>query len=328
MKKNYLLLNLGLAGLLACSSVQASCGSNFCTPNHNRDEYSHARPGWSAGLSYSYSHADTLRAGSRKIHPDTSVDGEVENLGTYNRVTTVSADYTFNDHWGVMLSVPFINRFHNHTIGPYSGATPADYESFQTSALGDATLVGRYRWSLDPTGYTGMGIRFGLKLDTGNTDAAYKQTGEKPEEAALQAGNGSTDLILGLFWHTTRPGSDWHWFAQGTVQQSIRSSATFRPGRQINLDLGTRYAINQNLSGLLQLNAQWNAADSGEGAALTESLQDSSGGRSVFITPGLSYSLSRSTQLYGLLQLPLYQYVNGEQLTADSALSVGITHRF
>jgi len=33
-------------------------------------------------------------------------------------------------------------------------------------------------------------------------------------------------------------------------------------------------------------------------------------------------------QLYGFVQLPLYQYVNGVQLTADWAVAAGISARF
>jgi hypothetical protein len=34
------------------------------------------------------------------------------------------------------------------------------------------------------------------------------------------------------------------------------------------------------------------------------------------------------TNVYGLLQLPLYQYVNGEQLTASKSVTIGINHRY
>ena len=43
---------------------------------------------------------------------------------------------------------------------------------------------------------------------------------------------------------------------------------------------------------------------------------DDSGGRSLFLSPGVGYAVSKDVQLYGFLQLPLYQYVNGVQLTA------------
>jgi hypothetical protein len=328
MIKNHIAPHLGLAGLLACSTAQASCGSAFCTINTNWDEHSLGHQGWSGDLHYSYSHADTLRSGSKEISANTSAAGEVENVGTYNRVISATADYTYNDRWGVMVVLPFIIRDHEHNIGPYTGSTPADYESFHTSALGDAKLIGRYRWSLDSASGTGMGVKFGAKLDTGKQNDTIKQTGIIPEEVTLQTGNGSTDLILGLFWHSARPGSALSWFAQGAMQSSVKADNTFRPGNQVNIDGGMRYALNHDTSALLQLNAQWNHADSRDGAALTESGHDSSGGRSLFLTPGLSYAISHKTQIYGLVQLPIYQYVNGEQLTADSSASAGVNHRF
>ena len=328
MNKNNLALTMGMVGLLACATAHASCGSAFCSINTNWDEHSLGHPGWSADLRYNYSHADKLRSGSDTVHADTSADGEVENLGTYNRITTATVDYTYNDRWGVTVILPYVNRDHEHHIGPYSGATPAGYESFHASALGDVKLIGRYRWAINPESNSGMGVKFGLKLATGKKDFAVKQTGEVPDEVTLQPGNGSTDLILGVFWHRSRPVSDWSWFAQGAIQTSIKADADFRPGNKLNLDGGTRYAIGPNLSALLQLNAQWNLTDSGANAALTEDLEPSSGGKTLSLSPGLAYGVSHNTQLYGLVQLPLYQYVNGEQLTPSSSMTVGVNHRF
>jgi hypothetical protein len=43
---------------------------------------------------------------------------------------------------------------------------------------------------------------------------------------------------------------------------------------------------------------------------------------------GASYALGKNLQLYGFVQLPLYQYVNGVQLTADWAFVAGASVRF
>ena len=42
----------------------------------------------------------------------------------------------------------------------------------------------------------------------------------------------------------------------------------------------------------------------------------------------MSIALNRSVQLYGFLQLPLYQYVNGVQLTADWSAVIGLSAKF
>ncbi|MBI3901781.1 MAG: hypothetical protein HY306_02365 [Nitrosomonadales bacterium] len=333
MNKKYLAISFGLISLLGYATAQASCGSAACSINTNWDEHSASHPGWTADLRYSYSRADTLRSGSNKISvnpadPALVGTGEVENLRTINQITTAVLDYTHDDHWGVMLHIPYVTRDHNHSLAPDTLGDPIGYESFHAAALGDIKVAGRYRWALDESGHSGMGVKFGLKLNTGKKDFVIAQTGTPPGEVTLQPGNGSTDLILGLFWNQSPPDSDWSWFAQSTVQSSISSDAAFHPGNQINLDGGTRYAISHNLSALLQLNAQWSNADSGAAAALTPAGATSSGGKIYSLTPGLSYAVAPDTQLYGLAQLPLYQYVNGEQLTANSSITVGVSHRF
>ena len=324
----HLATSLGLVPLFICATAQASCGSTTCSINTNWDEHGMSQPGWSADLRYSDSRADTLRSGSKKIAADTSASGEVENLRTINRIVAASVDYTYDEHWGMMLHVPYITRDHSHNLGPYTGSTAAGYESFHASALSDIKVFGRYRWSLEEANHSELGVKFGLKLNTGKKDFVIAQTGIAPNEATLQPGNGSTDLILGVFWHRATHGSDWSWFGQGTLQNSIQSGATFRPGKQTNFDGGTRYAFSSKLSGLLQLNTQWNSTDSGSAAALTPTGAPSSGGRSLSLSPGMSYAFTPGTQLYGLLQFPLYQYVNGEQLTASSYVSVGMGYRF
>ncbi len=299
MTKKYLTISFGLIGLFGCATAQASSGSHAFSSDTNWDGHGVSHSGWTADLRYSTSRADTLRSGSDKIAAD-----EVENL----RTQTATLNYTYDDHWGVMLRLPYEMRYHKDAHNPGS----------RVDGLGDIKVVGNYRWALDETNRSGMGVKFGLKLNTGKQDFTFAQA----------SGNGSTDLIAGAHWHQSAPGSDWNWFAQGMLQNSIKSDATFRPGKQINLDGGTRYVFSHNLSGLLQLNAQWNAADSGDSAALTVDGAASSGGRIFSITPGLGYTLAHGTQVYGLVQLPLYQYLNGEQLTTNSYVSVGISHHF
>ena len=50
---------------------------------------------------------------------------------------------------------------------------------------------------------------------------------------------------------------------------------------------------------------------------------EDSGGRAWYLSPGFSYAFTKDLQAYAFLQLPLYQYVNGVQLTASKAAVVG-----
>ena len=330
--QRFCVLNFAILVLTISSSALASCGSTTCSINTDWNEQGSSKPGWSADFRYSYSRADTLRSGSNKIVADPTADPyntgiEAENLRTINQLVTASLDYSHDEHWGVLLQLPYVMRDHTHSIGD-PDPTLVTTESFTANSLGDIKVIGRYRWDSGLDSHSGVGVKFGLKLNTGRKDFLLS-TAELPDEATLQPGNGSTDLILGAFWIQSTPGSDWSWFAQGSLQNSIASRSEFRPGKQINLDAGTRYAFNNALSGLLQLNAQWNDTDTGSAAALSALTGEAgSGMKTIAVTLGASYAFTASTQIYGLVQIPVYLYVNGEQLTANYSVTTGISHHF
>jgi hypothetical protein len=77
------------------------------------------------------------------------------------------------------------------------------------------------------------------------------------------------------------------------------------------------------LHALIQVNGLVRGRDTGLNAE-----PGLSGSKTVYLSPGLSYSYSSDSQVYGFLQLPIYRYVNGVQLSADWALVAGITVRF
>lgn len=312
---------------LLSNNIWASCGSTACSINTNWDEHSASQPGLTMDLRYSTSTADTLRSGSSKINANTSNPGEVENLSTVNTIISAVVDYTADEHWGIALNVPYISRTHSHNLGPYTGNVSAGTETFDAKALGDIKAVARYRWELNEN--NGVGVKLGAKLNTGRKDFTLN-TGVLPNEVTLQPGNGSTDLIIGAFWQNAQKGATLSWFAQGLWQQSVMNDPLFKPGSQLNIDLGARYAVNRSLSGLLQINAQLNNRDSGINAAADASgvPGSSTGVRIVSITPGVSWAVMSDTNIYALMQLPIYQFVNGEQLTANSGLTAGVNHRF
>ncbi|MFM2397609.1 MAG: hypothetical protein RLZZ144_859, partial [Pseudomonadota bacterium] len=298
-------LSIILAAALAANNAVASCGSTACSINTNWDEHSASQPGLTVDLRISTSTADTLRSGSNKISADTTNAGEVENLSTVNRMITAVADYTVDEHWGVAVNVPYISRTHSHNLGPYDvNGVSAGTETFDAKSLGDIKAVARYRWELNEN--NGVGVKFGVKLNTGRKDFTLN-TGVLPTEVTLQPGNGSTDLIVGAFWQNAEKGAALSWFAQGLWQQSVANDPLFKPGYQLNIDLGARYAINRTLSGLLQINGQLNGQDAGDNAAADASgvAGSSTGVKIISLTPGVSLAVLPDTNVYALMQLPI-----------------------
>ena len=43
---------------------------------------------------------------------------------------------------------------------------------------------------------------------------------------------------------------------------------------------------------------------------------------------GISWNVGKNTQLYAFAQVPIYQSVNGVQLTADRPAAAGVSWRF
>jgi hypothetical protein len=165
------------------------------------------------------------------------------------------------------------------------------------------------------------GANIGLKLPTGRTDV--RNSGGELAERTLQPGTGTTDLLAGLYYSKFLPMKNLSWFAQGMAQIPLRQHDDYRPGNRYTLDVGLRYLATDQVSLLLQANALARRRDGGAQAEPADS-----GGNSLFLSPGASYALTRELQVYGFLQLPLYQYVNGVQLTARRAVAIGISSRF
>ncbi len=323
-------IKLLLATLLCTTAnAYASCGSSFCPVNTHWDSQGLVNTeGLRIDLRYSYAKADTPRFGSSKVTNDLSTAAaadEVENLRTINQTLNLDLDYAINRQFSVALGLPLVMRDHSHTIADGLGGGTIEQGKF--SELGDIRVMGNYKFDSGDH-LSGIGIRLGLKLATGSTDWEF-QPGAAGERS-LQPGSGSTDAILGAYYYRDVADSAWGWFTSAQVQTALSTRNDYRPGKEIAFDVGTQYTVSPTLTGLLQLNAQFRERDSGLAA------NPHSGGRNLNLSPGLSFSVTPNTRLYGFVQLPLYQYANPDpdpavtagQLTAPWSLSIGISRAF
>ena len=162
---------------------------------------------------------------------------------------------------------------------------------------------------------------FGVKLPTGS----YKQRNSEGEfaERTLQPGTGTTNALLGAYFTQSLPMKDLSWFAQGVGDLPVDSRDGFKPGKRFTADAGLHYDLTGQLGLLLQANVLVRGRDSGVNAE-----PEDSGGRALFLSPGLNFAVNRDVRLYGFFQLPLYQYVHGVQLTANKAFVVGASVKF
>jgi hypothetical protein len=324
---------LTLALLAAASNAYAGCGSSFCAVNTHWDTQGLAHDeGLQLDVRYAYAKADTPRVGSSKVAKPLASDpnllgAEVENQRTINQTLNLDLAYAINSQWGVALDVPLVMRDHSHQIGdPNPALVTTAQKSF--SKLGDMRVIGNYKIAYDDA-LMGSGIRFGLKLPTGNTTQVMVAGTQM--EAGLQPGSGSTDAVLGAYHHENFAASAMGWFASTQVQMAMQLKNDYRPGDEMSVDVGAHYTVSPMLTGLLQVNAQYKKADSG--TALNSNPH--TGGRSLNLSPSVSVAVAPRTKLYSFVQLPLYQYANPDprgsaygQLTARWSFSAGVSHTF
>jgi len=307
-----------LALLLAAGTARASCGSAFCVLNTNWSTQGVAAEPGTARLDMRYEFIDQkhLQSGTKRVSTDDAAAEETTELRTINRNLLTTLDYTFSKNWAVSVSLPVVGRSHSHT----DNAT-GDTKKWDFTKIGDTRALGFYRFNNENNPVVNYGLTLGVKLPTG--DYKVMNADGVAAERSLQPGTGSTDAVLGGYYSAPGVHQDSSWWAQVLVQWAVSTKDEFKPGNQYQLNLGYRYAFTDALQGLLQLNSLVKERDTGANAE-----PDLSGSKTMFLSPGLSYSITRDTQIYSFVQLPIYRYYNGIQLSVDWAFVAGATLRF
>lgn len=330
-----------LAGACALvPSAASACASCGCTLSSDAAFGYSSTAGWRLSVQYDYLNQDTLRSGTHTASVADVVNapsnpalggGEIEH-GTLNRYLTLGLTYSPNANWHFDLRLPYIDRDHSTYGQQQSPYVPADTAPDQLSVahvagLGDIKLLASYQGFL-PT--HNLGVQLGLKLPTGAYGSANLfRSGPgagTPLDNSLQAGTGSTDLVLGGYYHQAIS-QDFDAFVNGQFQSAISHApntpgSDFRPGNSLTASVGLRYANHPGLSPSLQVNLLRRLADTGALADTTNTA-----GTIAYVSPGLTARLAPRLSAYGFVQVPLYSNLSGYQLfprwTGSLGLSVG-----
>jgi len=309
---------LALAAAGAGSPAFASCGAASCTLTTDRFvQGSWDSPGFYLDLRAEYLRQDQLFSGSHKIGAN-QVNEETLERETINRNLVATLDWAFGSNWAASLRVPYLDRRHVHDVLPDTPGDPVVTERWNIRRLGDVQVVGRYQLPLQDT--TAYSISAGVKLPTGSHTVANEDGAVA--ERSLQPGTGTTDLIVGASARHALTGRD-ALFAQAGVMVALNSRDSFRPGHRIDFALGGVHQFESGWSAALQLNVSHRGRDSGAAAE-----PDLSGSTSVQLSPGVNVALSGATHLYGFVQVPIYQHVNGVQLVPRWSMVVGVNTLF
>jgi len=146
-------------------------------------------------------------------------------------------------------------------------------------------------------------------------------------DTSLQAGTGSTDLIVGAYYNN-KVSQNFSAFAnfqfQAAVKQKLNQPGEdYRPGNQEALSFGIRYEANPTFVPQLQVNINHRSQDLG-----TLADTPNSAGTAAYLSPGVSVSILKEVQIYGFAQLPIYSKLEGYQLFPHVTGSVGLAYAF
>lgn len=342
---------VAVAGLLAVAllpRLARACATCGCTLSTDAATGYSTASGWRINIDYTYIDQNELRHGGSKASPeqvvnrpsDPSLDGGEIEKNTTNRYINLSAAYRFNAAWGVTFIVPYVSRDHT-TYGtqpqPYvpSETAPDQVSNAHVSGLGDVKILANYQGFL-PT--HNLGVQFGVKLPTGN-DGGQAENGDlvghpvtfrtgpglgQSLDTDMQAGTGSTDLILGGYYY--QPVSqNFDAFANAQFQAAVKENldqpgADYRPGNLTSISVGLRYEAHANWVPQLQINWFHKLADQGFLADRPDTE-----GTVAYLSPGISASLTRTLQMYAFVQIPIYSRLQGYQLFPGWTGTIGIS---
>jgi hypothetical protein len=333
---------------MAGSGAAHACATCGCSLSSDAAMGYSATGGWSMSVEYTFINQNQYRHGTGSISPEQVsqvLNQEVEQQ-TINRYLTVGIGYAPSADWNFRLLLPYVARSHTTYGQVYTDNTqpvppldPSMISAASVDTLGDMKFIASYQGFL-PT--HNLGVQMGVKLPTGNYGGQDVNTGavvgRNPVyftgagagsllDTSLQAGNGSTDLIVGGYYF--QPVSqNFDAFVNGQYQFSVKQQLNgagedYRPGDIATVSAGVRYMENPELVPQLQLNYTHHSPDSGALADL-----NNVEGTTLFLSPGVTMSVAHHASVYGFLQLPVYSNLSGYQLFPHYTATMGVSYHF
>lgn len=308
-------------GLVLSPMAQASCGASSCNLLNDRfalGTWEH--PGWTLDLRLEALDLSRLRQGGHVLSPqDLPAGEEALERHTRHRALVTTLDRAFDAEWSIALRLAALQREHLHQPIEEDTGALGDPERWRYARPGDLQVLGRWQPVADAADGA-WALSAGLKLPTGSHRVRNVQG--VVAERAMQPGTGTVDTVLGASRRQVLGLAD-ALNLQLTWQRALAAADHYRPGDRVDASVGWVHAVTPGWSTSLQLNLGWRGRDHG-----AEAEPELSGGSRLSLSPGLSWAASPADTLQTHLQWPLWQHVNGVQLTPRHGLSAGWTHAF
>jgi hypothetical protein len=237
------------------------------------------------------------------------------------RNTTLQLDLAYGitsraSVFGVLPLVVAKDHEHFDDVGtPDEHFTNAD----GTRGFGDVAFGARYTL-LVKTNDLLMGS-VSAKVPTG----AYKLLdGEGAvNEPTIQPGTGSYDGVVALYYARHQFPKAVEWFVSGSWRINGRNPLEYRVGDEAVVTAGASYSAGQRWVFSLQVSGRHAGRDDFRGEGVP-----STGSDAFALAPGVRFRTGDRLELYGYVQLPVYQDVNEAQLAPRAGFVFGFSKSF
>lgn len=319
---------------LFTASARASCGTSSCPIDLNALNRP-SRGSFTAELSFEHIDQNNPRIANRSARIG-ELHADHDEVRTTNRSVSLLVRYGLTDRVQLSAALPFVSRTHDHLASSHAaarGRAVAQHNNvpqrWDINETGDVLVEARARvWG---SNVEGLWLTAGAKLPTGADDVA--NAAGNVAEASLQPGTGSTDGIVGLAYEMGFiRGDEGHatmipLFLSATFRANGTGSGGYRAGNELQLNAGTAWPIAPRIELLAQANARHRNHDVLGGDEHHLAGADAfTGGTAIYASPGVRVSFGQ-TAVYALVQVPIYQDVNGLQLTARQNYVAGVQWR-
>lgn len=289
-----------------CCSGGVPLSNNLGLPNEGKGSFT-------AGLNYDYNNLNTLNAGSEKLDDDS-------RLRITNSIL-VNLGYSFSDRFSFEALFTWVNQ--TRTITQFGN------ENFsETQGIGDVVFLAKYAipnvFGSESVLNLGVGTKAPLGKSNLTTAEGFQLT------ADLQPGSGAWDALAWLSFSKRlnfRPSANLSgsltYRATGANTSYLNSTSIYEFGNVIQTNIGYTdqfLVFNTIINPGLILKYRNASTDKVENSVLPNT-----GGQWVFVRPELGVKITPSISFNSRLEIPVYSFVDGTQLTPTLRFTAGIS---
>ena len=241
-----------------------------------------------------------------------------------------NVEKSYYDYQNLTLSYGISSRLSIKTeLGYFYDKTQVDNINneeilFKSKGLGDLGFTVRYTIIKTFKPQSQLVLSGGTKIPIG---AFNEDINGVTVPIALQPSSGALKFNGSVFYSRKRADRKLGWNtyllfeASNTINQGY---LVYKYGNLMQYSLAATYSFNKQFNFLLNSKFEWRAHDKRE----NETIIESTGSKVVFLNPQLIYTIKSNWSVLAMLDIPVYKYVNGYQLTNQFSLQFGLRKVF